>query len=159
SAALWCADLGMRAVVIEARSELGGQLRIVHTPIVNFPGVDAADGEDLYRRFAASMDKFEIDVITDSEATSIDASECTVTLVSGEVVGGEALIIATGVRRRRLRIPGEGEFEGRGILASGAGERESAPGKRVVIIGGGDAAFENALILREFAESVTVVHR
>ena len=159
SAALWCADLGMSAVVIEARADLGGQLRIIHTPILNYPGVDAADGEDLYGRFAASMDKFEIDVITDSEAASIDAEECTVTLATGDVIRGEALIIATGVRRHRLGISGEDEFEGRGILTSGAGERESARGKRVVIIGGGDAAFENALILREFADSVTVVHR
>ena len=159
SAALWCADLGIRAVVVEQLAETGGQLHMIHTPILNYPGVDAFDGEDLCSRFAASMDKFEADVITNCEAASIDARECTVTLVSGEVIRGGALIIATGVRRRRLGITGETEFEGRGILVSGAGERESASGKRVVIIGGGDAAFENALILREFAESVTVMHR
>jgi thioredoxin reductase (NADPH) len=63
------------------------------------------------------------------------------------------------VRRRTLGVPGEREFRGQGIIESGARDRADVRGKRVLIVGGGDAAFENALILSEFAESVTVAFR
>jgi thioredoxin reductase (NADPH) len=56
-------------------------------------------------------------------------------------------------------VPGEEKFRGKGILTSGALERSKVAGRRVLIIGGGDAALENAVILSETAESVTVAHR
>ncbi|HYJ91606.1 MAG TPA: FAD-dependent oxidoreductase, partial [Pyrinomonadaceae bacterium] len=77
----------------------------------------------------------------------------------GEIVHSRSLILAMGVRRRRLNISGESEFTGKGILTSGAKEKHSVAGKHVVIVGGGDAALENAHILSEFAERVYVVHR
>jgi thioredoxin reductase (NADPH) len=69
------------------------------------------------------------------------------------------MIIATGVRRRKLDVPGEEEFGGRGILESGVGSKDKVSGKTVLIVGGGDAALENALILSRSAGRVIVVHR
>ena len=68
-------------------------------------------------------------------------------------------IASTGVARRKLGVPGETDFEGRGILESGEKEKNKISGKRVLIVGGGDAALENALILSRTAEKVFVVHR
>jgi thioredoxin reductase (NADPH) len=82
-----------------------------------------------------------------------------VRLRSGEELQAIALIIATGVRRRRLGIPGESEFEGRGMLESGRLSAEEVAGEDVLVVGGGDAAAENALLLAEVCATVTLVHR
>jgi thioredoxin reductase (NADPH) len=79
--------------------------------------------------------------------------------MTGERLTSRAIIIATGVRRRKLNVPGEEVFEGNGVIESGSNEKEKARDKKVVIAGGGDAALENALILAEFASEVWVVHR
>ena len=76
-----------------------------------------------------------------------------------ERIDYENLIIATGVRRRRLGVPGETDFQGRGILESGTRDKDTVKGKDVVIVGGGDAAAENAVILSQVAKTVTLVHR
>jgi len=82
-----------------------------------------------------------------------------IVLEDGRHLTARAIIIATGVRRRKLDVPGEDEFCGRGILDSGATAKNEVAGKTVVIVGGGDAALENALMLGETAKRVTVVHR
>src|SRR4029078_3752474 len=80
-------------------------------------------------------------------------------LRSGEELQSIAIIIATGVRRRRIGIPGELEFVGRGIIESPSRDRQSFAGKDVCVVGGGDAAVENALLLAEVCPTVTLVHR
>ncbi|MFN0279127.1 MAG: NAD(P)/FAD-dependent oxidoreductase, partial [Pyrinomonadaceae bacterium] len=82
-----------------------------------------------------------------------------VTLADGTKYSSRAIIIATGVRRRKLIVPGEEELRGRGILESGLTAKNEVSGKTVLIIGGGDAALENALILSETAHKILVVHR
>jgi thioredoxin reductase (NADPH) len=70
-----------------------------------------------------------------------------------------ALILAPGVRRRTLGVPGERELAGLGLLATAAQGTEDLAGKRVVIVGGGDSACENALILARAGARVVLVHR
>src|SRR6185295_2723068 len=78
---------------------------------------------------------------------------------SGEDLQSICTIIATGVRRRQLNIPGEAEFSGRGIIESAARDAQLFAGKDVCIVGGGDAAAENALLLAEVCATVTLVNR
>src|SRR5207253_7223602 len=82
-----------------------------------------------------------------------------ITLRTGESLQAIAMIIATGLRRRQLGIPGETDFEGRGVIESAARDRHQFAGKDVCVIGGGDAAVENALLLAEVCPTVTLVHR
>ena len=159
SAAVWCSDLGMTSVVLEKAKELGGQLNKIHAPITNYLGVTAENGGAIRDVFADQLSGIEDRVRTDINVMAIDPYKLAATLDDGTIIFGGAIVIATGVRRRQLGVPGEREFAGRGVLESGASSRGNLSGKRVVIAGGGDAAFENAIILGEDAELVTLLHR
>jgi thioredoxin reductase (NADPH) len=159
SALLWCNDLGLSAILLERRANLGGQLLWIHNEIRNYPGRISNNGREMRDHFLSNFDHIDEQVMLNAEVISFDASTITATLVNGTLVKARFAIIATGLRRRRLGISGEEEFVGRGILESGAGQRDRAKGKRVAIVGGGDAALENALIISKFAKKVYLIHR
>lgn len=159
SAARWCDELGLDTLVLEQAEEVGGQLLSVHNPIDNYLGVHADNGAQLRDLFVEQTKDSDFDLWTNVAIESVDLKAKRVTLKSGEQLQSIAIIIATGLRRRRLGIPGETEFEGRGIIESGARDRELVKGKDVCVIGGGDAAAENALLLAEVCPTVTLVHR
>jgi len=69
------------------------------------------------------------------------------------------VVLAMGIRRRELGVPGEKELQGRGILATAARDPGAQAGREVVVVGGGDAACENALILARAGARVTLAHR
>src|SRR5690348_3321341 len=158
SAAVWCAELGRKPLLIEGNSKLGGQLFWTHNPVTNYLGSDAKNGTVLANIFVAHVERSDVEIELGRTITSVDLKNRTVSF-DGGLSTARAIVIATGVRRRKLGIPGEVEFVGRGVLTSGAGERETVRDKTVAIVGGGDAALENALILSEFARRVYVVHR
>lgn len=159
SAARWCDELGLDTLVLEQAEVVGGQLLSVHNPIDNYLGLHAENGVELRDRFVEQTSDGEFDLWTNVEILSLDLKAKRVALKSGEQLQSIALIIATGLRRRQLGIPGETEFAGRGIIESGAGDRDQFAGKDVCVIGGGDAAAENALLLAEVCPTVTLVHR
>src|SRR5262252_973268 len=159
SAARWCDELGLDTLVLEQDEEVGGQLLSVHNRIDNYLGLPAANGIELRDRFVAQTKDCEFDLWTNVEIESVDLRTKRVALRSGEQLQSIAIVIATGLRRRRLGIPGEIEFAGRGVIESGARDRDAMKGKDVCVIGGGDAAAENALLLAEVCPTVTLVHR
>lgn len=159
SAALWCDELGLDTLLLEQGNEIGGQLLQVYNPIGNYMGVRAANGLELRDLFAAQLAASEFDQWTNVEIESADLAARRVTLRSGEQLRSISIIIATGVRRRRLGIPGEAELQGRGVTQSATRDRELLSGKDVCVIGGGDAAAENALMLAEVCPTVTLVCR
>ncbi|HEY5883855.1 MAG TPA: FAD-dependent oxidoreductase [Pyrinomonadaceae bacterium] len=159
SAALWCDELGLDALLLEQEDEVGGQLHSIHGRITNYPGVEAANGREFLEKFSERVKDADFDVWTNVEIESVDVKSRRISLRSGETVQSIFLVIATGVRRKSLGVPGENEFKGRGIIESPTRDREQFAGKDVCIIGGGDAAAENALLLAEVCPTVTLVHR
>src|SRR5256886_6311171 len=159
SAARWCDELGLDTLVLEQNEAVGGQLSFVHNPIDNYLGLHANNGEELRERFIEQTETSDFDLWTNVEIASVDLKAKRVALKSGEELQSIAIIIATGLHRRRLGIPGEAEFTGRGIIESATRDREQLAGKDVCIIGGGDAAAENALLLADVCPTVTLVHR
>jgi thioredoxin reductase (NADPH) len=159
SAALWCDELGLDTLVIEREAETGGQLLSIYNRIENYLGVEASDGRELRDRMAAQVEDKEFDLWTEADVESVDLRSKRVRLRSGEELQSIAFVLATGVRRRRLGVPGEEEFAGRGVLASGKRDRDAVAGEDVLVVGGGDAAAENALLLAEVCPTVTLVHR
>ncbi|MFS8087428.1 MAG: NAD(P)/FAD-dependent oxidoreductase, partial [Acidobacteriota bacterium] len=158
SAARWCDELGLDTLVLEQSDEVGGQLLAIHNPIDNYLGFHAENGRELRDRFVEQTKDADFDLWTQVEISGADLKAKRVVLRSGEEIQAIAIIIASGLRRRRLGIPGEEEFIGRGIIES-SGDREAFAGKDVCVIGGGDAAAENALLFAEVCPTVTLVHR
>lgn len=159
SAAIWCAELGLDALLLEKDAELGGQLLRTYNPVKNHLGIETENGRNLRDAFVRQAESFNFTLKTQAEIVEFDLENKAVLLAGGERFMGRALIIATGVSRRKLNIEGEEKFKNNGILTSGKRDQDSVRGKRATIIGGGDAALENALILAESAAEVTVIHR
>ena len=159
SAALWCDELGLDVLVLEQAAEVGGQLRRVYNPINDYLGLRTRDGQELAATFASHAAEAEFDLWTNAEIEGVDLAAKRVRLRGGEELQAIALVLATGVRRRRVGVPGEEEFGGHGIIESAARDRDLFAGRDVCVVGGGDAAAENALLLAEVCPTVTLVHR
>ncbi|HEX8287096.1 MAG TPA: FAD-dependent oxidoreductase [Pyrinomonadaceae bacterium] len=159
SAALWCDELGLSTLLLEEKAELGGQLLWVYNAIENHLGVEAANGRELRDCFTRQIEKRRFLKRLSAKVSAADLANKAVTLENGEEFSAQALIIATGVRRRKLGVEGENAFAGKGIIESGKKDAAFTAGKEVLVIGGGDAALENALILAEAANKIFLVHR
>ena len=159
SAALWCDDLKLNALLLERKTELGGQLMRVFNPIKNHLGIETKNGRALRDIFIEQLENRQFTARLESEIALVDVNSKSVTLTSGETFSAKAIIIAAGVRRRKLNVEGEERFREKGIIESGKRDTNLVNDKNVCIVGGGDAALENALILSDTAASVTLVHR
>jgi thioredoxin reductase (NADPH) len=159
STAFWCDELGLDTLVLEQAEQIGGQLHRVYNPIENYLGIKTRNGKELLELFAADVGTADFDLWTQTAITAVDLRAKRVSLATGEQLNSIALVIATGVRPRELGVPGEKELIGKGMIESAARDRQLFAGKDVCIIGGGDAAVENALLLAEVCPTVTLVHR
>lgn len=159
STAFWCDELGLDTLVLEQAEQIGGQLHRVYNPIENYLGLKTRDGQELLELFTKDVDSADFDLWTGANITSVDLKARRIALQSGENLQSIAIVIATGVRPRQLGVPGEKEFVGKGMIESGARDRDLFAGEDVCVVGGGDAAVENALLLAEVCPTVTLVHR
>ena len=164
SAALSARSLGLDAEVIDAAPTAGGQLQLVYYHPTAVAGVPAGEGADIAAAYARQMAEAGITVGYGMRATALDApadgsSAPVVHIAEGGPIAARALLIATGLRRRRLGVEGEEAFGGRGVSYSATRDRADLAGRTVVVVGGGDAAFENALLLEEVGCRVILVVR
>lgn len=147
----------LRTVLIE-RGMVGGQLALTEA-VENYPGFESILGPELGQKFLDHAEKFGLEVqYSEVEGVELEDEYKTVKTSEGDV-RAKALIIATGSMHNKLEVPGEEEFSGRGVsycaVCDGAFFRE----KELVVVGGGDAAVEEATYLTRFASKVTVIHR
>ena len=159
STAFWCDELGLDTLLLEQDAQVGGQLHRVYNPIANYPGVKTNNGKELLELFVKDLDAAEFDLWTGTTISSVDLRAKRISLASGENLQSISIVIATGVRPRQLGVPGEKELAGKGMIESGTRDRELFAGQDVCVVGGGDAAVENALLLSEVCPTVTLVHR
>ena len=159
SAALWCDELGLKTLLLESSSELGGQLLLTYNEIKNHLGGEAKNGRELRDIFVKQTEQRGFKTLLETKVREIDAEKKSVTLETGEILFARAIILATGIKRRKLLVEGEAKFQNRGIIQSGKRDGDTCKGRNVAIIGGGDAALENALILSEKAAKIFLVHR
>jgi len=158
SAALYAARANLDPVVLSGM-DLGGQ--VSKTGLIdNYPGFpEGIEGPELVDVFQKQAVRFGAQVVLDS-ATEIDLSErpFTITTYGGGYLA-ETLIIATGASIRKLNVPGEEEFVGRGVSYCATCDGHFFKDKDLIVVGGGDSAMKEGIFLTRFAKSVTVVHR
>lgn len=159
SAGLWSAELGLKSIILESANELGGQLLWTFNSIKNHLGIEAENGREMQKIFLKQIESRQLEIQTNCQVVEVNTENKTVKLADQTIFSADALVIATGIRRRKLGLENEEKFINQGIITSGKGEGEKVSGKNVCIVGGGDAALENALILSEFAQEVTLIHR
>jgi thioredoxin reductase (NADPH) len=161
SAALWARSFGLEARVLESEPGAGGQLNAVHFHPREVPGVAAGDGPAIAATLLAQLAAERIDLVPSTIARGLEfvGERIAVLDAAGQRHEARAALVATGLRRRRLGVPGEEAFEGRGVSFSATRDRDRLAGRDVLVVGGGDAAFENALILAEAGSRVTIAAR
>jgi thioredoxin reductase (NADPH) len=158
TAAMFGGRLGLRVAVVEQMGP-GGQI-INATRIENMPGFpQGIAGVELGPLVHEQADTAGAEFVLDTvEALVLDGPQRLLTC-SSETLSAPALIIAAGSTLRQLGIPGEAALAGRGVSHCASCDGPFFRGKRVCVIGGGDAAIDEALVLAEFAAQVTVFHR
>lgn len=158
TAATFAARLGLQTVVM-ADVLIGGQILNVEE-IENFPGFpDSISGADLGALVEQQATGAGAEFVFD-QAHSITVGESALT-VSGATgdLAAPAVIVATGSTLRRLAVPGEGRLDGRGVSYCGSCDAAMFAGRRVAVIGGGDSAADEALVVAEHASEVVMVLR
>jgi thioredoxin reductase (NADPH) len=164
SAALWAHTLELDVLLLDGAPGPGGQLHAVHFHPHDVPGFEHGDGAELAGVYARQLAAANVPLRSGAIASALEpapgeGAAAAVRLASGERLEALAVLVATGVRRRRLDVPGERELEGRGVSYSGTRDRERFAGGRVLVVGGGDAAYENALLLAAAGCDVTLLVR
>lgn len=158
SAALYAARADLEPVVLTGM-QLGGQAALTHT-IENYPGFpEGVGGAQLGELFQKQAEHFGAKVEYDM-AHEVDLTQRPFKVVtdSGEY-RAETLVLSTGANPTHLNIPGEIELTGRGVSYCATCDGWFFKDKRVVIVGGGDSALEEALFITRYASKVTVIHR
>ncbi|MBN8207935.1 NAD(P)/FAD-dependent oxidoreductase [Bacillus sp. NTK071] len=159
SAAIWAKRLGLNHLLLEARTELGGQLSDIHNKIIDYPGMIVENGLELQEQFkqhAQNIDfNFEIGTIVES----INWGEKLLFTNTNAIYQFRSILVATGSSPRKLRVPGEQKMIDRNEVYSATRDKDKFSGKDVAVIGGGDRAFEGALLLAEAGANVSLIHR
>lgn len=158
SAAIYAARAELKPLVITGMV-LYGQASLTHT-IENYPGFPKGiGGMELGQLFEEQAKAFGAEFVFD-EVQAVDLSKhpYTVSVYGGEYTA-DVLIIAMGANNRRLNVPGEAEFIGRGVSYCGTCDGWFYKDKDIHVVGGGDSALEEAIFLTRYAHSVTIIHR
>jgi thioredoxin reductase (NADPH) len=159
TAALYTARANLEPLVFEG-FQWGGQLQNT-TDVENYPGYpEGIMGPEMMNRFRAQAERFGTRFVTD-DVDRVELSDGGVQRVflGDEEHRAKTVILAMGAEPRRLGIPGELELSGCGVSTCGVCDGAFFKGKKVIVIGGGDSAMEDAIFVSKYAGELTIVNR
>ena len=159
SAAIYGARAGLQPIVVQGLQP-GGQLTIT-TDVENYPGFrEVIQGPWLMEEMQAQAEHVGTRMLWDT-IVSVDLKTWPFRALGdgGDVYEGETLVIATGAQAKWLGVPGEQELSGKGVSACATCDGFFFRGKKVVVIGGGNTAVEEALYMTNHSDDVTLIHR
>jgi thioredoxin reductase (NADPH) len=160
TAALYTARADLDPLVIEGF--MWGGLLQQTTDVENYPGYpEGVMGPEMMQQFRDQAERFGTRFITD-QATRIEAGaggEPHAVWVGDDRYLARTVILAMGAEHKKLGVPGEDELSGRGVSYCATCDAAFFKDRRIVVVGGGDSAMEEAIFLSKFGSQVTVVHR
>src|SRR5690348_228137 len=159
TAALYTARANLEPLVFEG-FQWGGQLQNT-TDVENYPGYPGGImGPEMMNEFRAQAERFGTRFVTD-DVDRVELSDGGVQKVflGDEEYRAKAVILAMGAEPQRLGIPGEMELSGCGVSTCGVCDGAFFKDHRVIVVGGGDSAMEDAIFISKFAEHLTIVNR
>ena len=158
TAALYATRAGLDTVVLEKISA-GGQMAQT-SQIDNYPGFeDGIDGYELGEKMRAGAERFGAKTII-AEVTEVELSPDIKKIITSDgTILGKTVIIATGAEHKHLGIENENRFIGRGVAYCAACDGMFYKGKTVAVVGGGNSAVADAVLLSKICEKVIIIHR
>ena len=158
TAGIYAARGGLKTVILELAMP-GGQAASTEN-IENYPGFpDGINGYELMNSFHKQALAFGVEFIFE-EVVKLDLMENVKKIqTQSQVLEARSIIIAAGSKPRLLGVPGEDVFRGRGVSYCATCDGAFFRNKKVVVVGGGDAAIEEGIYLTKFAQEVIIVHR
>jgi thioredoxin reductase (NADPH) len=159
TAALYTARANLEPLVFEG-FQWGGQLQNT-TDVENYPGYpEGIMGPEMMNRFRAQAERFGTRFVSDDvDRVELADGDLHRVFLGEEEHRAKTVILAMGAEPRRLGIPGELELSGCGVSTCGVCDGAFFKGKKVIVIGGGDSAMEDAIFVSKYASELTVVNR
>ena len=149
---------GAASTIIFTGEVWGGQLMLT-TTVDNYPALPGIQGPDLMQKMREHATMFGGELV-EKNVTGVDFSKSPFELSVGEEkYSAKSVIIATGAETKWLEVSGEDKLRGRGVSSCAPCDAPFFKEKKVVVVGGGDSAMEEALVLTKYATSVTIIHR
>ena len=150
---------GAASTLIIGGESWGGQLMLT-TTVDNFPGFpDGIQGPDLMNLIRKQVERFGAEFVQ-KNVDEVNLEKVPFELVSaGKKYLARTIVIATGADTKWLGVPGEEKLRGRGVSSCAPCDAPFFKGKNVAVVGGGDSAMEEALVLTKYANTVTIIHR
>ena len=158
TAGLYTSRSRLQTLLIEI-GLLGGQMTTTEI-IENYPGFSQGiTGDELSRLMEEQAKRFGLEVVSQEAVELKMEGELKVIQANGTTYRCKALIICTGNEWRKLGVPGEKEFTGRGVSYCATCDGAFFQDSQIVVVGGGDSALTEALYLTKFVKELTIIHR